>query len=238
VASEADIALCLECARPGGEVVTRRKGGAIVEVALTGRAAHAGIEPEKGIHAGLAAAYATIALQALNDPAAGVTVNVGVLAAGRIPNAVPASARLIVDVRAWEAGRLDAAVAAVRTAVAELPVDGIEVEVALVERFAPMEHTPAADRLLASARGLAAGLGIDLRATATGGGGDANTLAGLGLPVLDGLGPVGGDYHAPTEWLDLTSVVPRTALLAALIATGGGADVRTGASAGPDGASG
>lgn len=217
MAPEADVALCLECARPGGEVVSARKGGAVLEVRLTGRSAHAGIEPEKGVHAGLAAAHATIAVQALNDPEHELTVNVGLLHAGRIANAVPESARLLVDVRAWEADRLDQAVAAVRSAIADLPVPGIQVGVDVVASFAPMERTPGTARLTRLAVGLAERLGFALDDVRTGGGGDANTLAAAGVPVLDGLGPVGGDFHAPTEWLDLASVVPRTALLAALV---------------------
>lgn len=238
VASEADVALCLECARPGGEVVTRRKGGAVVEIRFTGRAAHAGIEPEKGIHAGLAAAWATVALHQLAEVVPDITVNVGVLRAGRVANAVPDAARLLVDVRAWDADRLSRALEGVRAAAEEVPVRGVRSAMDVVERFAPMGPTAASKGLVARSGELAERLGFTLTTASTGGGGDANTLAGLGLPVLDGLGPVGGDYHAPTEWLDLASVVPRTALLAALIATGGGADVRTGSSAGPDGASG
>ena len=57
----------------------------------------------------------------------------------------------------------------------------------------------------------------EARAAATGGASDANTTSAAGTPTIDGLGPVGGDDHAPAEWLDLTSVVPRVALLAGLI---------------------
>jgi glutamate carboxypeptidase len=80
-----------------------------------------------------------------------------------------------------------------------------------------MEKSPATARLVALAVGMAGELGFELRDAATGGASDANTTASAGVPTLDGLGPIGGDDHAPPEWLDLESVVPRTTLLAGLI---------------------
>jgi glutamate carboxypeptidase len=81
----------------------------------------------------------------------------------------------------------------------------------------PMERTDAIAALAARAASLADELGFPLRDAATGGASDANTIAAAGTPVLDGLGPVGGDDHSPAEWLELDSIVPRTALLAGLI---------------------
>jgi glutamate carboxypeptidase len=81
-----------------------------------------------------------------------------------------------------------------------------------------MEKTPATGRLAELAIAIAAELDFELRDTATGGASDANTTAGLGVPTLDGLGPIGGDDHSADEWLDLASVTPRTTLLATLIA--------------------
>jgi glutamate carboxypeptidase len=85
----------------------------------------------------------------------------------------------------------------------------------------PMEKSPAAARLVELAVAMAAELGFELHDAATGGASDANTTASAGLPTLDGLGPIGGDDHAPPEWLDLTSVAPRTTLLAGLITRAG-----------------
>ena len=89
-----------------------------------------------------------------------------------------------------------------------------------------MEKTDASARLVALAVAIAGELGFELRDAATGGASDANTTAALGVPTLDGLGPVGGDDHSVDEWLDLASVAPRTTLLAALIARLGVADPR------------
>ena len=80
-----------------------------------------------------------------------------------------------------------------------------------------MEKSTASARLVELTRSIAAELGFELRDAATGGASDANTTAALGIPTIDGLGPIGGDDHSVDEWLDLDSVVPRTTLLAALI---------------------
>jgi glutamate carboxypeptidase len=84
-----------------------------------------------------------------------------------------------------------------------------------------MEKSAASARLVDLAVAIAAGLGFQLRDAATGGASDANTTAALGVPTLDGLGPVGGDDHSVDEWLDVTSIAPRTALLAALMSRAG-----------------
>ena len=80
-----------------------------------------------------------------------------------------------------------------------------------------MERLPAAALMVAQAQALATRLGFEVRDAATGGASDANTTAGMGVPTLDGLGPIGGNDHAPTEYLELDSIVPRTTLLAALL---------------------
>jgi glutamate carboxypeptidase len=109
----------------------------------------------------------------------------------------------------------------VHAIAADPQVRGVIAEVRELAAHPPMERTPASARLVALARDIADELGFDLKDAATGGAGDANTTASLGVPTLDGLGPVGGDDHSADEWLDLSSVVPRTALLAGLIARAG-----------------
>jgi glutamate carboxypeptidase len=215
--AEHDVALVLECARANGDIVSARKGIADAEVVLSGRAAHAGIEPEKGRHAILAAARQVERLQALNGRWAGVTVNVGVIAGGTRPNVVPAACRYEVDLRAAETAAFDAAWAALEEIVAAPIPDGTSAALRRVAHHPPMERTAATERLVALASAIAGELGFELRDAATGGASDANTTAAAGLPTLDGLGPVGGDDHSDDEWLDLASIVPRTVLLASLI---------------------
>ncbi|MFE1263545.1 M20 family metallopeptidase [Streptomyces albogriseolus] len=210
-------ALGLECARENGDLVLARKGVADFRLTVTGRAAHAGIEPERGANAALTAAHLVVALQALNGIRDDVTVNVGVVRAGERPNIVCPEAEIQLEVRAATAAGLRELKQAVEDAAACPAVPGTAVTVEQLDHCPPMEATVAAHRMLAHAQEAAASLGLTLGATATGGVGDANLIAGAGVPVLDGLGPVGGADHSPQEWLDTTTVPHRVALLAALI---------------------
>jgi glutamate carboxypeptidase len=212
-----DVAFVLEAAREDGSVVSARKGVTTGRIRLRGRAAHAGVEPERGRSALVAAARLLLALQGLNDLARGTTVNVGVLRGGTRPNVVPELAELEVDLRATTLEAQERAEEAIRELVARPWVEDVLAELQLVREHAPMERTMATERLVSLACELAAGLGFDLRDASTGGCSDANTIAALGVPTLDGLGPVGGDDHSEREWIELASVPERTALLAGLI---------------------
>jgi glutamate carboxypeptidase len=216
-ASASDVALVLECARANGDIVSARKGTLDLRLTVTGRAAHAGVEPEKGASAVLEAAHLTIALQALNGRWPGVTCNVGVARGGTRPNVVAESAVLEVDVRATTRADLEAAEAAVRSIAATTTVRDVRCEVAEVGRHPPMEKLPASGRLVELAQHLGGRLGFAVEDGATGGASDANTTAAMGVPSLDGLGPIGGLDHAPGEYLELASIVPRVTLLASLL---------------------
>ncbi|MCX5232879.1 M20 family metallopeptidase [Streptomyces sp. NBC_00233] len=215
--------LGLECARENGDVVIARKGVADFRLTVTGRAAHAGIEPERGVNAALAAAHLTVAIQALNGHWDDVTVNVGVVRAGTRANIVCPQAELCIEVRAATTTDIQRVTRAIREAADHPGVPGVAVEVEQLDLCPPMEDTPASRRMLEHARRAALAAGIELGAAATGGVGDANLIAGTGVPVLDGLGPVGGADHTPREWLDTTSVPQRVAVLADLIASLGDA---------------
>lgn len=218
LAASADAALVLECARANGDIVSARKGIADYHVSITGRAAHAGVEPEKGRSAILEAAHQVLALHALNDRWPTVTVNAGVIRGGTRPNVVPERCEMQVDIRAATAPAFDSAAAAVEDLAASPRTDGVRVELRRIAGHPPMEKSDASARLVELAVSIAGELGFELRDAATGGASDANTTAALGVPTLDGLGPVGGDDHSVDEWLDLSSVVPRTTLLAGLLA--------------------
>ena len=219
LAPEHDAVLVLECARANGDIVSARKGIADYELTLTGRAAHAGVEPEKGRSAILEAAHQVVALHALNGRWPTVTVNAGVIHGGTRPNVVAERCELQVDLRAAGAEAFDAAAAEVARLAAEPTVADVRVDLRLIASHPPMEKSAASGRLVDRAVAIAAELGFPLRDAATGGASDANTTAALGIPTIDGLGPVGGDDHSVDEWLDVTSVAPRTTLLAALIAS-------------------
>ena len=213
-------ALVLEPGRPTGALVVARKGMLQARVHVRGRAAHAGVEPEKGRSALLAAAHLTIALHAitgLGGPEGGVTVNVGVLRGGTRPNVVPADAVLELDLRASTVAAMAAAEDAIRAAVAALAVPDVTMELEIGSRFPPMERLPSTDALLARVAAVGAALGLAVGAVATGGASDANVIATLGVPVLDGLGPIGGGMHAADEHVDVASLPDRVALLAGAI---------------------
>lgn len=217
LAPQHDAVLVLECARANGDIVSARKGIADYHVTFSGRAAHAGVEPEKGRSAILAAAHSIIELHALNGRWPTVTVNTGVIHGGTRPNVVPAVCEIKVDLRAATADAFQAAAAEIERIVGEPRVPDVRVEHRRTAGHPPMEKSDASARLVALAVGIASELGFDLRDAATGGASDANTTAALGVPTIDGLGPVGGDDHSVDEWLDVGSIVPRTTLLAELI---------------------
>ena len=215
--AEHDVALCLERAREDGRVVVGRKGVVDVVLEVRGRSAHAGVEPERGVNAAVAAAGPTADLVALNGRWPDVTVNVGVLRAGEWPNVVPARASLVADVRATSPSSFDEVVAAIRSLADRSSVGGVTVEMFLEAPAPPWVSDPASRRVADVAGDVAAALGIELGFAVTGGAADSNLLAAQGIAVLDGLGPVGGDDHSLTEWLDLDSVVPRVTRLAGLM---------------------
>src|SRR6266540_3228670 len=218
-AADTDAAFVLEGARENGDVVSARKGVSDFRIEILGRAAHAGVEPERGRSAILEAAHKVIALHELNGRWPGVTVNAGVIDGGTRANVVPDRCDLRVDVRAPHADSFERALAEVERVARTAVVPDVEIEFEARTGFPPMEKTETTARLVEQAKGIAEELGFELNDAATGGASDANVVAGMGVPVLDGLGPVGGADHAPGEWLDLDSVVPRMGLLAAMIAT-------------------
>ncbi len=221
VAADSDVAFVLECARANGDIVSARKGVVEYVVTVTGREAHAGVEPERGRSAILEAAHQVMGLHALTGRWPGVTCNVGVVEAGTRSNVVAGKAVLHVDLRATDRAGLEAASAAIGALAAAPTVPDVLVRVVERHRHWPMEKLARSGLLVAHAEELAGRLGFAVRDAATGGASDANTTAGMGVPTLDGLGPVGGLDHSPDEWLDVTSIVPRTALFAALLlATG------------------
>lgn len=216
-ARDAALAYVLESPLPGGTLKTARKGTGDYTLRIEGRAAHAGVEPQKGVSAVQELAHQILALHALNDYARGTTVNVGVVNAGTRPNVVAATARAEVDVRVAaldEADRLDAAV---RGLQACLPDAKLTVAGGL--NRPPMERSPAMGRLFQRARAIAAAMGVpDLQEGSTGGGSDGNFTAAMGVPTLDGLGPEGEGAHAAHEHVLVDSLPRRAALLAGLLA--------------------
>jgi len=212
-----DATLVLECARANGDIVSARKGILDLRIGVRGRAAHAGVEPEKGRSAILEAARIVRELHALNGRWPGVTVNVGVIEGGTRPNVVPERCALEVDVRGTSRESLEAAEAEIRRVAEATAVADTSVEFEEMARWWPMEKLARSGRLVGHAQAVARALGFEVNDASTGGASDANTTSGMGIPSLDGLGPIGGRDHSPAEYLAVDSIVPRTTLLAGLL---------------------
>ena len=212
-----DAALVLESARANGDIVSARKGSGEFHLRVTGKAAHAGVEPEKGANAVVELAHQILALQALNGLAPGVTVNPDVIGGGTVSNVIPAEAWVTVDVRAVDPAGAEAVTRALASLPSRMALSGTYAEIRGGFSYPPMARTPAVGFLAGLARDSAHELGFEINDVATGGASDANVLASLGVPVLDGLGPIGGLDHSPDEYIEADSLVPRAAMVAGLI---------------------
>ncbi len=212
----ASAVLVLEASADGGALKSERKGVSLYEMNVFGRAAHAGLEPEKGVNAGVEIAHLTIAAERLTDADAGTSVTPTRSVAGTTTNTVPATATLWIDVRARTSDELERVDAALRGYRPVTP--GARVEVGGGFNRPPLEA-----RMSAGLFGLAARIAerlelAPLGQVAVGGASDGNFTAGLGVPTLDGLGAVGGGAHADDEHVRLDQIIPRTRLLTELIA--------------------
>jgi glutamate carboxypeptidase len=217
-AGQSAAVLVLEAGRENGDVVLARKGIVDIEARVSGRAAHAGVNHDDGRSAVLSLAHLVIAMEGLNGQLPGLTVNVGRLEGGDRPNVVPDHAYARLELRAFDRDVLETAVARVREIAERETVPGTKADLSVTIEHWPMHRSEASEGLFHRARNLASQLGITLGSTSTGGASDGNTAAAAGRPVLDGLGPVGGGAHSEREYISLESIVPRTAILAGLIA--------------------
>ena len=209
--------LVVEPPASAGRVKTARKGTGMFSVEVKGRAAHAGLDPEKGVSAVLELAKQTVRLHELNDPVAGTTVTVNVIHGGTHSNVIPAAARAEVDLRFTSS---DAGARTERKIVTLTAFDpGAEVTVTGGINRPPLERTAQVKSLYAHARALASFLDFDLGEASVGGASDGNFVGALGVPVLDGLGVQGDGAHAAHEHILCDDIPTRGALLAGLMAT-------------------
>ncbi|SIN89841.1 glutamate carboxypeptidase [Singulisphaera sp. GP187] len=214
-ARECAHALVLEPPLPGGLLKTARKGVGGFTVEIEGKAAHAGVEPEKGISAINELALQIPRINALANPSVGTTINVGLISGGTTPNVVPAQAMARVDVRVAtmdEARRLEHAFRGLHALT-----PGASVNVSGGINRPPMERTTASRELFERTRQIGRSLGLELDEGSTGGGSDGNFTAALGVATLDGLGVPGAGAHALNEHILIDSLPERAALLACLL---------------------
>jgi glutamate carboxypeptidase len=193
-----------------------RKGTGTFELVVHGKAAHAGLEPEKGVNSLVAAAELITTVITFAEPSKGTTVTPTVASAGTADNVVPAETSVKVDVRVEQAGEDQRLIGLFGGLSTTLPGATLEIRGGL--NRPPMPAT-AAEALFPVAVAAAQGLGLEeVRGVAVGGGSDGNFTAARGVPTLDGLGAVGGGAHADHEHVVVDTMVPRAQLLAAIVA--------------------
>lgn len=217
-ARQSDAALVLEpSVPPYGALKTSRKGVGAFKLIITGKAAHAGSDPDKGISAVEELAHQILHLKALAAPDKGTTVNVGVVRGGSRSNVVAAHAEAEIDVRVVtpeESRRISRDMLRVKQFV-----PGTEVQISGGIKRPPMVRSKDIVALFNKACDLAQDLGFELQEASSGGGSDGNFTAAMGVPTLDGLGAVGDGAHAVHEHILISHLVPRTALLVRLLQT-------------------
>jgi glutamate carboxypeptidase len=215
LAVEAGLVLVLEPGMPDGSVKTWRKGVGEFILRVRGRAAHAGMDHEKGRNAIEEIAHQVLSIQKMTDYKKGTTLNVGVLRGGIASNVVPEEASAEVDLRVMQPGEAERVSAAMQALRPRL--DGTSLEVTGGLDRPPMPYSDSIKTTFEKVKVIAAKVGIDLKASGTGGASDANFVAPLGIPLLDGLGPAGGEYHSDREYIVKNSLSERANLIAAII---------------------
>jgi glutamate carboxypeptidase len=215
LAKDSELVLVLESALPDGSLKTWRKGVGEFQVRVKGRAAHAGGNHETGRNAIQEISHQVIAIQRMTDYEKGTTLNVGVIHGGTVSNVVPEAATAQVDVRVMRPGEWDRIEAEMMALKPVLEGTLLEITGGLNRPPMPFDETMKAT--FEKARTIAAGVGIELKAGGSGGGSDANFVAPMGIPVLDGLGAVGEGLHSEREFILADSLEERARLLAAMI---------------------
>jgi glutamate carboxypeptidase len=208
--------LVCEPSADGGALKVARKGTGTFELVVHGRAAHAGLEPEKGVNSLVAAAELITTVITFADPSKGTTVTPTVASAGTADNVVPAQTRVKVDVRVEQAGEDERVVGLFGRLSSTVPGATLEVLGGLNRPPMPASAAEALFPVAVEAARLH-GLG-ELVGVAVGGASDGNFTAARGVPTLDGLGAVGGGAHADHEHVLVDTMVPRAQLLAAIVA--------------------
>lgn len=217
MARSAAFVLNAEPGRRNGNVVIERKGGLFLRIDVAGRSAHAGVDFTSGASAIGALARKIVALEALTDLEAGVTVNVGLVTGGQSINTVAPTASASVDIRYARAAQRTPILDHVAGIVATADVPETQASFAILGEFLPMMPSPDSLALLATYRAAAARLGFAADGEATGGCSDAGLTASLGVPTLCGTGPVGGKAHTEDEYVERASLVSRAQAVALVV---------------------
>jgi len=217
LARKSRYAFVFESARPGGGIVVERKGVAKYALRFAGRAAHAGEEPEKGVSAIGELGHWIVKLHALNDPARGTTVNVGVVSGGTGPNVVAEQAEAKIDIRFTDEAeflRVETAI----TALAAAPVlPGAAVSIERLGQRPPWNPDERTRVLQDVFEAVGHELGVAFSWICSGAASDANLVADQGTTVIDSMGPVGGRLHSDQEYLEVASIEPKVGLIVGVL---------------------
>lgn len=217
MAKDADVAINLERGVPTDRALLSRKGSGVLTLEFAGRAAHSGLEPEKGRNAALEAAHAALELGKLADPARGTTVTVVMLGGGDKINVVPDKAVVKADVRVKTPDEFDRVEKAAALIAAHPSIDGVTATAKLDRNFPPWPRAASTEALLARANKLYAELGRTLTGIDVGSSADSAFAAETGTPTIDGFGMEGDGAHGVLDYADIATLTPRAYLLARML---------------------
>ncbi|MEN0644780.1 M20 family metallopeptidase [Alkalicoccobacillus gibsonii] len=216
-ASGMKYALVMEPARTDGSLVSSRRGGGLYKMEVSGRAAHSGIEPEKGRSAIEELSHKVIKLHALSDHENGISVNVGLINGGSSVNTVAPKATGEIDIRTTKMEQAEPLAKKIEEICATPDVDGTSIKLEGGITRPPMEKNTQTIELLDTIKEVGEEIGLPITDISTGGGSDASFTSAMGIATIDGLGPKGGNQHNEGEYLEIETLVERAELLAAVV---------------------
>ena len=214
---DADVELNMEPGDPPDAVTVWRKGSTVIGISVKGRAAHAGVAPQDGRNAAEELIHQLWAVEAFPKTGDGMTLNLTLLSAGARNNIIPEDASATFSLRVRDKADAEKVIGAMETSARTTAIPDTKVTVTRQTSFPPLPNNAGTDALAARAEAIYAGLGRTLGRAGNGGASESALAAEAGVPALDGLGPVGGDFHSEKEFLDLTTLTPRLYLLTKLI---------------------
>jgi glutamate carboxypeptidase len=215
--ADADVELNLEPGDAPDVITVWRKGSTVLEVAVKGRAAHAGVAPQDGRNAAEELINQLKTTHQFPKTGDGTTLNLTVIEGGTRNNIIPEDAKATLSLRVRDKAEVERVIGALETSAKSPTIPDTKVTVSRQTSFPPLPNNPATDGLADRAEAIYAGLGLKLGRGGNGGASESALANEAGVPALDGLGPVGGDFHSDKEWIDLKSVTPRLYLLTKLI---------------------
>ncbi|MEK4566293.1 M20 family metallopeptidase [Alkalihalobacillus sp. FSL R5-0424] len=210
-------ALVMEPARTDGSLVSSRRGGGLYKMEVSGRAAHSGIEPEKGRSAIEELSHKVIKLHALSDHENGISVNVGLINGGSSVNTVAPKATAEIDIRITKMEQAEPLAKKIEAICATPDIEGTSIRLEGGITRPPMEKNTQTIELLETIKEVGSEIGLEITDISTGGGSDASFTSAMGIATIDGLGPKGGNQHNEGEYLEIETLVERAELLAEVL---------------------